>query len=281
MLLRPYDARFKLHQKLEGSVLNERAAKAHRCFQDLESKPLLWDLLGTTEDGATGIDCHEHMVRLTASTSSGLSYGHRVRSTSDSMLVAALDVNREFNQLVQVGRYLVDSFPVLNNLPGFLAPWKAEASDHWQRQCTLHLGNLQRGLDADGWNFSKHFQRAIDSQGIDMAPEELALDIGIMADAALEATTETMMWFVVACIAEDNNGWVATAQKQLDTVVERDRLPRLSDIALYRRHCRRSAPAEAGWPCWNAALYQGRERVRRTQYSGKFGGHTQFLVNYP
>ncbi|KAK3389601.1 cytochrome P450 [Podospora didyma] len=228
MLLRPYDERFKLHQRLEAPLLSEKAAKAYLAIEGLESKQLLFDLL---KDSGRTINPHGHLERMTASIIYSLFYGHRVRTENDAILVQAHAVNHEFGQLVQVGKYLVDSFPVLNKLPAFLAPWKAEAAAHWKNQCSLHVGNLERGLATPSWNVAKQMQKAVDTQGIAMSVEELALNVGIMADAALDATSETLSWFVLACITEGNRGgnWIAKAQKDLDTVVGRYRLPSLDD----------------------------------------------------
>ncbi|KAI1840835.1 hypothetical protein JX266_012983 [Neoarthrinium moseri] len=226
MLLRPYDARFKLHQKMESPVLNERAAVAYLSFQELESSQLLFDLLKSA--GGSGADCHEYLERTTASIIYALFYGYRLKSASEPVLVSAHSVNHEFDQLAQVGKYLVDSFPVLQNLPSFLAPWKLEAENHWQRQCALHVGNLQRGLQASTWNFCKQMTAYLSTQDIEMSTEELALDIGIMADAAMDASTETLCWFLVACVT-DTTGFMAEAQLYLDEVVGRDRLPTFND----------------------------------------------------
>ena len=228
MLLRPYDDRFKLHQRLEAPVLSERAARTYLPIQELESKQLLFDL-SKFADANRPMNCHEHMERMTASIIYSLFYSHRVRTATDPILLLAHAVNHEFDQLAQVGKYLVDSFPVLDKLPSFLAPWKAEAASHWQRQRALHLGNLDRGLDSSSWNVAKQMQKALDTQGINMPAEELALDIGIMADAALDASSETMMWFVVAYITEGHRGWVSEAQRDLDKVVGRTRLPNFED----------------------------------------------------
>ncbi|KXX80783.1 Fumitremorgin C synthase [Madurella mycetomatis] len=226
MLLRPYDERFKLHQRLESPVLSEKAARAYLPFQDLESKQLLFGLL---EDANRPIECHGHIERMTTSVIYSLFYGHRVRTAADPILLQAHALNHEFDQLAQVGRYLVDSFPVLNKLPKFLAPWKAEAASHWQRQRALHVGNLNRALNSSGWNVAKQMQKAVDAQGIVMPIDELALDVGIMTAAALDASTETLMWFLVACITEGHRGWVSKAQQDLDAVVGRERLPGFED----------------------------------------------------
>ncbi|KAK4161793.1 Fumitremorgin C synthase [Cladorrhinum sp. PSN259] len=238
MLLRPYDERFKLHQKLEGPVLSDKAAKAYCSFQDLESRQLLFDVLTRSEKDAS-INCHDDVERMTASIIYSLFYGRRVRSAADDVLIQAHAVNAEFSQLAQVGKYLVDSFPLLIKvpLPAFLAPWKAEAAAHWSKQRALHVGNLERGLDEIGWNISKQMRRAVVGsllpEGTEMSAEELALDIGIMADAALDASTETLMWFVLACVTETHQGgpssWMSRAQRDLDEVVGRERLPAFED----------------------------------------------------
>ncbi|KAK4225232.1 Fumitremorgin C synthase [Podospora fimiseda] len=230
MLLRPYDERFKLHQKLESPVLSEKSAKAYLPFQDLESKQLLWDILHSAADGDKAINCHDQIERMTASIIYSLFYGHRVRTAKDPILLQAHAVNHEFDQLAQVGKYLVDSFPILNKLPAILAPWKAEAAAHWKKQRALHVGNLERGLNGSGWNMTKQMQQAVDSlKDIEMPPEELALDIGIMADAALDASSETLMWFVLGCITDPGSGWMTKAQRDLDGVVGRKRLPSFED----------------------------------------------------
>ncbi|KAF1948775.1 putative cytochrome P450, partial [Byssothecium circinans] len=226
MLLRPYDERFRLHQKLESPVLSIRAANAYLPFQELETQQLLYDLINNA--GGTVIDCHGHFERTTASVIYGLFYGFRLKTSSDPVLLAAHSVNHEFDQIAQVGKYLIDSFSVLNNLPRFLAPWKAEAERHWARQRALHVGNLETGYQASGWNFTKHMRNSLDQDSIEMSVEELALDVGIMADAALDASTETLMWFIVACVTS-NTGFVTKAQKGLDSVVGRERLPTFKD----------------------------------------------------
>ncbi|KAK0662076.1 putative cytochrome P450 E-class, group I [Cercophora samala] len=230
MLLRPYDHRFKLHQKLETPVLSEKAAKAYVAIQDLESKQLLSDLLPPS--AGTPVNPHDEIERMTASVIYSLFYGHRVRTAQDPILLQAHAVNHEFDQLAQVGKYLVDSFPVLNHLPAWLAPWKREAAAHWEKQRGLHVGNLERGLKSKSWTVAQQMQKAVDAMGeVEMPVEELALNIGIMADAALDASTETIMWFVAACVVEGHRGWVEKAQRDLDQVVGRGRLPAFEDRA--------------------------------------------------
>ncbi|KAF3925702.1 hypothetical protein AA313_de0203292 [Arthrobotrys entomopaga] len=61
-----------------------------------------------------------------------------------------------------------------------------------------------------------------------MPPEELEFEIGTLIDAALDGTTDTLIWFVVACVTQDR-GFVAKAREELDSVVGRNRLPTPDD----------------------------------------------------
>ncbi|KAL4769862.1 hypothetical protein BDW60DRAFT_194018 [Aspergillus nidulans var. acristatus] len=45
MLLRPYDERYWLHQRMEAPLLTLRAASNYRPLQDVESRQLLFDVL--------------------------------------------------------------------------------------------------------------------------------------------------------------------------------------------------------------------------------------------
>ena len=225
-LLMDYHDRFKMHQRLEGMVLNQNASAKYRQFQSIESKQLLFDIL--KDAGGPASNIRGHIERTVVSTILALFYGFRIEDDKAPELQNALTIDEEFSEFVQVGAFLVDSFPVLNILPGPLAPWKAKAEGHYQRQRSLHTNNLKRGLDATGWTFAKHLYSTVQEEQMAMPFEELAFEFGTMVDAALDGTVETMMWFFIACITQDN-GFVARAQEELDRIVGRDRLPSFDD----------------------------------------------------
>ncbi|KAK8060686.1 hypothetical protein PG996_010616 [Apiospora saccharicola] len=242
MLLRPYDAQYKLHQRMQAPLLNMKASNCYRPIQEMESRQLLWDIIEDTKTHGDKGPSLGHSPRtttikatglpsLTSPTDTQLYSGYRLRTGHEQSMLDAKRVQAEFARTGQVGAYLVDSFPILNRLPAFLAPWKKEGEELYQLERNLHVGNLERGLANPGWNFSKHMRDSAEARG--MSTEELAFDLGIVADAALDTSTVAMDWLVVACITagKADDGFVAKAQADLDRVVGRGRLPTFEDRA--------------------------------------------------
>ncbi|KAL2801525.1 cytochrome P450 [Aspergillus granulosus] len=229
-----YTEQFRAHQRLHASVLSTTPAAAYLPLQMLESQQLLYDLLEHAS-GTTGADVHPHIERAIASTIHTLLYGFRVRDPSDPALQMLMRLNEEFSEFVQVGAHIVDTFPVLNNLPGFLAPWKAKAEKHYQTKYALRERNFRRGLEeCEAWNISKHLKRVVErdykkKDAFHMPLDELSFELGTIIDAALDGTVDSLTWFVVAWITQDpdstHGGFVAKAREELDNVVGRERLP--------------------------------------------------------
>lgn len=221
-LMMNYTDQFRLHQRLEASVLNMTPAAAYLPLQTLESRQLMRDLL--EKAGGAGADVRGHFQRAVASVIHTLLYGFRIEDDDDPVLVSAVKLNDEFSEFVQVGAYIVDQFPVLNNLPGFLAPWKAQAENHFTTKHDLHSKNFQRALQSDAWNISKHLKKTVEKDGLNMPLVELKFELGTIIDAALDGTTDSLIWFIVACVTQDQH-FITKARAELDAVVGRDRLP--------------------------------------------------------
>lgn len=227
ILLRPYNATYKLHQRIDAPVMNLGASNTYRPLQDLESRQLIADLLaGSDSSGDKGVDFHHHFERTMASTIYSLMYGYRLETGFEDKLVNARAVQDEFTQAMQVGAHVVDMFPILNHLPRFLAPWKDRSEAMYQREEELHVGNLELGLVNPGWNFSKQMMDSVEAKTLSKL--EIAFNLGALADAALDTSTATVDWFIVAWITSGDS-FVAKAQKLLDDVVGRDRLPSYED----------------------------------------------------
>ncbi|KAM5343546.1 hypothetical protein ACJ41O_012083 [Fusarium nematophilum] len=227
MLLRPYDERYKLRQRIEAPLLSLRSASTYRPLQDAESRQLPFDVLGEWDEFCDkGVDFHRHFERAMASTIYCLNYGYRLKTGYEKELLDGKRVQTEFARTGQVGAYIVDSFPSLNHLPRFLAPWKKEAEGLYELERQLHVGNLRKGLGNRGWSFSKHMEKSPEAK--DMPEEELAFDLGILADAGLDTSTVALDWFIVAWITSGSR-WVHKAQQLLDEVVGGERMPTFED----------------------------------------------------
>ncbi|KAH6884509.1 cytochrome P450 [Thelonectria olida] len=227
LLFRQYDERYKLHQRMESPLLTVRSVATYRPLQDVESRQLLFDVLGDGDKhGEKGVDFHHHFERAMASTIYCLNYGYRLKTGYEKALQDAKAVQAAFARTAEVGAYIVDAFPSLNRLPRCLAPWKREADELYELERQLHVGNLDKGLSSRGWNFSKHMKDSPEAQ--EMGKEELAFDLGILSDAALDTSTVALDWFIVAWVTSGSE-FVAKAQQLLDEVVGRDRLPTFED----------------------------------------------------
>ncbi|KAJ5785189.1 uncharacterized protein N7503_010401 [Penicillium pulvis] len=240
ILMMNYTEQFKHYQGLQVSVLNATPAAAYLPFQTLESQQLLVDLLDTA--GGSGSDnIQGTFQRTTASIIHTLLYGFRVKDPNDPILRAVIKLNDEFSEFVQVGAHIVDHFPILNKLPGFLATWQAKAENHYTTKYDLRGENFRRGINSSSWNISKYLKKTVEAEGLGMPVLELAFELGTMIDAALDGTTadrkyignsdrtssvttDSLIWFIVACITQDN-GFIAKACGELDAHVGRNRLP--------------------------------------------------------
>ncbi|KAI7239248.1 hypothetical protein KC330_g2067 [Hortaea werneckii] len=228
-LLRPYDARYKLHQRMATPFLNPSAANRYRPLQELESRHLLFDLLnGSNKEGEYGIDPHHLLERAMASFIYSLLYGFRLQAGDEPELHEAKRVLAEYEQTAKPGAYLVDAFPALNYLPRPFAPWKNKADQLFEQQANLHLGNLSRALQQEEPNVAKLMHTSREAK--DMTEVELAFSVGVLADAAIDTSAMTLNWLIIAALS-NRAGWVQKTQSILDKLVGRDRLPEWEDRA--------------------------------------------------
>lgn len=228
ILIRPYDAAYRLHQRMEAPLLNIQAARCYRPLQDLESRQLLFDALKESDSaGEQGVNIHHHIERAMASFVYCLEYGYRLQTGYEQQVQDANQVLEAFTQNAMPGVNIVDTFPILNHLPSFLAPWKAKGEKIFGLERNLHVGNMHKGLKNPGWNFAKHYVHSCpEAKG--MPEVEIAFDLGILADAALDTSSAALKWLFVAWVTCGEK-WVAKAQQIIDDTVGRDRLPQFED----------------------------------------------------
>lgn len=228
ILLKPFDENFRQHQRLEAPVMSPRASACYTPVQDLESKQLLKNLLGTN-DFATQYE------RFSSSLVYVLSYGTRILTGEEWQMRRSHECMTNFVQAGTVGVWIVDALPVLNNLPAALTPWKKTAEKWHQLWSELHERNFEEALKREGWNWTKDFKKAKEAQ--QLTDVEIAWDLGIMVDAANETTNYTLQVFTMACLAYPD--WIPKAQKELDDLAN---LPYLQAVVEENFRWRHIAP---------------------------------------
>lgn len=119
-MFKPFDEDFLLHQRLEAPVLSPRASACYTAIQVLESKQLLNNLLHLN-------DFPNEFERFAASIVYSITFGMRILTGEERQLQTSHECLKNFNIAGQVGAWIVDLFPTLNNLPAPLTPWKKTA----------------------------------------------------------------------------------------------------------------------------------------------------------
>lgn len=217
-MFKPLGEDFLLHQRLEAPVLSPRASGCYTPIQDLESRQLLKNLLGSH-------DFSKQFERFAASVVYSITFGLRIVTGEEWQLQTSHKCLKNLTIAGQVGAWIVDSLPILNNLPAPLAPWKKTAEEWYRMWANLHMSNMQDALKREGWNWAKDFTNAKEAQ--DLTDMEIAWDLGILCDAGVETTNIQLQIFILACLAYPE--WIPKAQSELDAVVG-NRLPDFDDL---------------------------------------------------
>ena len=223
LLIRPYNDRYKLHQRLQAPLLSNRASKTYREIQANESLRLLSGMLAA-EDKMPDFDHLFH--RYSGSIIHTIVYGNQLETGLEQNLLDAQQVTKNFNKFLTPGAYLVESIPALKALPATLAPWKREAEDSYELESSMHLSNMDAGLANPGFTFAKQLSSSNPAKAMNKV--ELAYSIGVIADAAMDTTGVSLEWFIMAMLKYPEQTEKAWAE--IDNSIGRDRLPNFDDI---------------------------------------------------
>ena len=239
-LLMPYGEQWRNHQRLQASCVNIRVSQTYCVLQDLESKQLLKDLLSPNVDFANAYH------RYASSLIFALAYGRRLPTGNESEVRAIDQVMENFLYAARVGTWIVDAIPVLNYLPGFLAPWKRQGDKLHAFESTLFMDNMDKALQTASWNWSKQVQDLKEAQH--MSRKELAYDVGILYEAGSDTTTMALEVFTLAMLCYPDV--MKKAQEEIDSKIQgypsfadKDKLPYIDAVV---KEVLRWRPVSAG-----------------------------------
>lgn len=214
-VLMSYDDRFRTHQRLQKSYLNNRISQSYTTLQDLESKQVIWELLSSS-------NFSQSYSRSAASLIISLAYGKRLARGDEPDLLRIEKVLENFVAAARVGAWIVDALPILNYLPTWLAPWKRTANKMYEYESTVHTENFTAAQESSSWNWCKRI-----SNNSELPTLEMAYNVGLCFMAGTDTVSITLESFTLAALL--NPHIQRKAQAELDSVVGQDRLPTFSD----------------------------------------------------
>lgn len=200
------------------------AADSYQPVQNYESKKLLGSLLKSPTGYEKWFEQYASGVVLR------IGFGKWLESADQ--IEKIIRVNHNLERVASPGAYLVDSFPILNLLPEFLAPFKQEGRRLHEEELGLFKelqadvrNELRRGHKADLKSFTRTFLE--NQESYQLSDDEGAYVIGTLFEAGSGTTAAAMMSFCLAmCHFPD---WQSKMQHELDIQVG-DRMPEFTDI---------------------------------------------------
>ncbi|KAH7926919.1 cytochrome P450 [Leucogyrophana mollusca] len=263
LVLLPYGDTLKKHRAAFHQMLQPRVVGAYETMQELESSKLLVDLLERP------LEMYRHSVRFAASLVFTLSYGKRL-DDDDADLNAIQSILENFTKDTYPGSHIVDTFPVLDHLPDFLAPWRAQAREKHKREMNLYnrLALEVKSKIADGDIALECFAARLwdqkEKMGLDL--DELSYVAGSAFEAGTDTTASTVLWFFLAMLMYPDTQ--KQAQSELDRVLGSDgkTMPSFAHLgqlpyctALMKEVFRWAPAAPGGFPHYSDAddEYQG------------------------
>lgn len=211
----PFEDKWKAHHRLHTSLLTIQASQQYQVVQDVESKQMIRDLLGTQDFAG----CFQ---RYASSQIFSLAFGKRMPRGDEPEVRELEDV---MNGILQGISLSDEVFPALNYLPDCLASWRIRAAQLPKRQTEIFSRNVGLALTSGSWNWSKAARILGEKMGL--KEDELWYNVGALYEAGTDSTAIVLEVFTMACILYP--AIVQRAQAELDAVVGM-RMPTFNDL---------------------------------------------------
>ncbi|KAG0696776.1 cytochrome P450 [Suillus ampliporus] len=220
-LLEGSGERWRRLRRVLHANLQPKVAETHEPIQIKNVKNVVLDILNDPKN-------HQmHVMRYAASVVMSFTYGKTTPTAyTDPEIVT---VNKCFARFVRVGKpgtYLVDTYPILRFVPGYLSQLKA-----WhQEELALFNGQLDvvRRQMREGTAEPSFAKFILENQKrYELEDKELGYVAGAMFAAGSDTTASAITIMMMA--AALNTNAQARVQEELDNIVGRARLPTFGD----------------------------------------------------
>ncbi|KAJ7137443.1 cytochrome P450 [Mycena crocata] len=224
LTLLPYGDNLKKQRAAFHGMLQPRAIGGYEDMQHNTSLRLLVDLYRTPQDFYT------HFPRFPASLIFTMSFGLQMRDDNKD-LAAVQGVLYDFVRDSNPGAHLVDTFPIMDKLPDFLSPWRADARRKHQDTIGLYrrLALDVKDRMAKDPELECFTARLWEQQKkMNLTDDELYYVSGSAFAAGTDTSSITLLWFVFAMAT--NPEVMKKAQQEIDMFFNADTLPNFSKM---------------------------------------------------
>lgn len=215
---------WRTERKLIHKLTSPQASSTYEPMQELESTQLMIDMLERPKA------FWGHCQRYAGSLIMQIAFNKRANRNTDPAVADMRAILEDLTAAAVPGKKIVDSLPFLNNLPGPLAPWKAEAERIFSRQNELFSGHMndvkqQMASGQDAHCFVKYLVEGQKESGV--TDQQIAFLAGVMYGAGSDTTSDAIATFIMTMLNHPEEQ--RKAQEELDRVVGRDRMPTFQD----------------------------------------------------
>ncbi|KAM5539706.1 hypothetical protein V8D89_006519 [Ganoderma adspersum] len=227
LLLVPYGKALRQGRKVLHRFFDSTAVSQFRPTQERHTRVLLGHLLETPD---AFID-HIHM--FVGATIMEVTYGLDVAGADDRFLGLLAAVAEAFESAFAPGKYLVETFPVLRNLPAWF-PWTTFHRDAaLYKECFSAMRNepFDRTLEnmRRGEGNPCMVSALMSDAGLTREEEQVARDAaGVVYMGGADTVNASLQVFFLAMVLHPEAQ--QKAQVELDTIVGRDRPPQITDL---------------------------------------------------
>ncbi|KAE9389979.1 cytochrome P450 [Gymnopus androsaceus JB14] len=220
-----YNALWRKLRRAGQDGLNVRASEKFQPLQQEEARFLAYQMLTNSRDW------DDHMRRSAASSILCAVYGWDLIQKSDDPFITRInDLAHRLVRAALPGAYLVEIFPMMLHLPNWMAKWKREGLE-WHRKDTEmfegFIDKVKTEMVTQGNKPSLAASLLNQQAKHDLSPKETAWLAGTMVAAGAETTAAALSVFVLAMILYPDS--MRKAQREIDSVVGRGRLPTFAD----------------------------------------------------
>ncbi|KAG1841634.1 cytochrome P450 [Suillus tomentosus] len=213
--------RLRRMRRVLHANLQPKVAETYEPMQARHAKNVVIDIFNNPTNH------QKHAMRFAASVIMSFTYG-KITSTSytDPEVVAIHKFPARFGQAMKPGAYLVDAYPILRFVPGYLSQLKA-----WHKEeLAFYTGQLDavRRQVREGTVQPSFARFMIEHQKqYQLGDKEMAFLAGVIFGAGADTTASAITFMMMA--AATHTDAQARIQEELDNVVGRTRLPTFAD----------------------------------------------------